>query len=251
MLDLLWLTGGHPDLIAHRRVFRRVLDLLESPVFSEENLSWSGAWRHDLPKYRKVLAWLAGNDAALSSQPALAEYFRKPEDALDHPLLRHGVGRHPVVAALWNMHETTIDKSACSSTAIRFGLLQAHLLATYIESRTRAALGRDDFLNYRGSREFAAVPLGAGPIGLSVREFSLSSYSPLVDQLPQDHTTLAYSKELQAMKISVAGLQPSQRARGRALFHRCAELLADPACASGVQRIGTPDSRRRRWRRTV
>ncbi|MCE9657667.1 MAG: hypothetical protein K8R60_03840 [Burkholderiales bacterium] len=219
LLDLLWLTAGHPDLIAHRRVFRRVLDLLESPVFSEENLSWSGTWRRDLPKYRKVLVWLAGNDAALSSQPALAEYFREPEDTLDHPLLRHGVGRHPVVAALWNMHETTIDKSAGSATAIRFGLLQAHLLATYIESRTRAALGRDDFLNYRGSREFAAVPLGAGPIGLAVREFSLSSYSPLVDQLPRDHTTLAYSKELQEMKISVAGLQPSQRARADRYFN--------------------------------
>jgi hypothetical protein len=156
----------------------------------------------------------------LSADPLLEAMFRQPRHANHHVLLRHGVTRHPIAAALYNRPELH------GTAAARYEMLTAHVVAQYAESRTRAARGLDDFLVYDGDKEFEPVPLGAGPVGLALREFSKAAYDSLLLQLPDENCTCRYAKALGLMQPDFSGISRTLRAPAARYFRDVQSVLA-------------------------
>jgi hypothetical protein len=184
--EILWRIGGHPLLTSHARIFQNVAAALRSEVFSAASLLWAGPWRQQISSWLETLALIDRLEPQLRADPSLIELFREPKDANNHPLLHQGVGRHPIAAALFNRHQFSDqgDVGKGQQTAARYSQTRAHVLAIHCEARERAADGLQRFLNHAGDREFAAVPIGAGPVGLALRDLSLAAYTPLVEQFP-------------------------------------------------------------------
>lgn len=200
LVTLLWKIGGHPGLIGHWRIFIRLQKLLATDVFSKESLEWAGDWQKDLEAWRDTLKLLRQIEATLRGDEKLDAMFREPRNEHDHPLLRHGVTRHPIAAALFDHHQWEDDPQRSGDGAVeRYLLTQAHVFAMYVEARARAALGRDAFLVHTAKKEFAPVPLGAGPVGLTLREFSRAEYAPILAQLPSDTDTKVFAQHLAAL----------------------------------------------------
>lgn len=103
--EILWRIGGHPLLTAHARIFRHVATALQLDVFSTTSLFWAGAWRDQIGLWLDTLHLVERLEPQLRADASLREFFREPKDPDDHPLLRQGVGRHPVAAALFNLHQ--------------------------------------------------------------------------------------------------------------------------------------------------
>lgn len=215
--EILWRIGGHPLLPAHARIFQHVAAALRSDVFSETSLFWAGPWRERIGLWLDTLALIDRLEPHLRADPSLPELFREPRDADDHPLLRQGVGRHPVAAALFNRHQCAGHGEAGNGqpAADRYELTRAHVLAIYCEARERAATGLEKFLIHDGDREFSAVPVGAGPVGLALRDLSLAEYAPLLAQFPPASNTPAFASQM-------AVLQPDFSVLPRDLIDRAA-----------------------------
>ena len=222
LMTLMWKIGGHRGLIGHWRIFIRLQKLLATDVFAEASLEWAGAWRKDLQAWRATLELLRQIEAALRADKKLDAMFREPRNERDHPLLHHGVTRHPIAAALFNHHQLEDDPQRSGDGVVeRYLLAQAHVFAMYVEARARAALGRDAFLVHTGEKEFAPVPLGAGPVGLTLREFSRAEYAPILASLPVDTDTRVFARQLAALvpaPAAFAALPISSRARAARYF---------------------------------
>ena len=106
LLDLMWLTGAHPELIGHVQVFANIAEALATEVFAPDNLAWmqEGLVRR-LEPISATLHWLSRNEAKLRRIAELEPYFRQPKRPGHHVILHHGVVRHPLCAALWNRYE--------------------------------------------------------------------------------------------------------------------------------------------------
>jgi hypothetical protein len=215
--EILWRIGGHPLLVAHARIFQHVAAALRSDVFSEPALFWAGRWRERIGLWLDTLALIERLEPKLRADPSLPELFREPRDADDHPLLRQGVGRHPLAAALFNRHQFAAHREAGTGQQAvdQYELTRAHVLAIYCEARERAAAGLDKFLIHDGDREFSAVPVGAGPVGLALRDLSLADYAPLLAQFPPTSNTPAFASQM-------AVLQPDYSVLQRDLIDRAA-----------------------------
>lgn len=218
LLTILWMIGGHPELVAHMRIFKRLASLLASDVFAPASLGWAGEWQRELDDWRETLAAIDLLTPVLRDNGVFAAMFREPRHETHHPLLRHGVVRHPIAAALFNRHQSEAGDAPQSECAKAYLRLQAHVAAAYFEARWRAAQGREAFLEYDGDREFAAVPLGAGPVGLALREFSLADYQPLLPQLPCESNSLRHAYLLRVAQPSFAALESHARARAARYF---------------------------------
>ena len=138
---ILWKIGAHPQLLAHAKVLLTVEQLLQTRTFSPPCLYWSREWRDELNDWKHTLAQIRTLEPALLDDPALTAMFRSPKHDRDHPLLRQGVTRHPIAAALFNRYEPTNDEWATVAEA-RFQSMRAHVLAVHFEARSRAAQGR-------------------------------------------------------------------------------------------------------------
>ena len=215
--EILWRIGGHPLLTAHARIFRHVATALQSDVFSTTSLFWAGAWRDQIGLWLDTLHLVERLEPQLRADASLREFFREPKDPDDHPLLRQGVGRHPVAAALFNLHQCAGHGEAGigQQAAERYEITRAHVLAIYCEARQRAAAGLQAFLVHDSDREFAAVPVGAGPVGLALRDLSLAEYAPLLAQFPSTSNTPAFASQM-------AVLQPDYSVLQRDLIDRAA-----------------------------
>lgn len=189
---IFWMIGAHPQLLAHAKVLLTVEQLLQTKTFSTPCLYWSGDWRNQLNDWKDTLAQVRALESLLRDDPELTAMYRLPQHVRDHPLLRQGVTRHPIPAALFNQYQPT-DHSQATVAEARFQSMRAHVMAVYFEARWRAAQGREQFMIHRGHKEFAPVPVGAGPVGLALREFSLSKYSPLLLQLPDEVCTVDFA----------------------------------------------------------
>jgi len=214
--EIAWRIGAHPLLLAHDRIFANLLEALRSEIFNAEALDWAGPWRHRIAAWIELLELIDAISPQLRGHPELVDMFRAPRHAQDHPVLRTGVGRHPIAAALFNRHEASARVSggspfaaASSGAAISslFVQTRAHALAIYFEARSRAARGLDDFMRHDSDREFASVPLHAGPVGLALRQLSLNDYGALLAQLPAVARTPDAARQIVALNPDFSGLR--------------------------------------------
>jgi hypothetical protein len=194
--DLMWLIGAHPQLIGHAQVFRNLRELLSHPVFEEHNIRWGNPrWTHHIESFRRLLSWLARDEKRLRQIPELEPYFRASRTLNDHVIMYHGAKRHPLVAALWNLHEDAASRFGLgqgSAAYWRYVRLRAHMVACYMESRTRANPGREPFLDSIHESEYAPAPIGFAPAGLALRMLSLSHFGTFLDVLPTSDTSPQY-----------------------------------------------------------
>ena len=214
-----WKISAHPELIAHATIFSNLLELLQTEVFSQDSLEWASAWRDEVPSWRDALQKIEAIEPVLRADTCLEPMFRAPRHAKDHPLLRHGVTRHPITAALFNTSECGTATATELSARQGYQLARAHVVAMYAEARSRAARGLVDFLGHSGVKEFEPVPLGAGPVGLALREFSLARYAPLICQLPVTASTVQYAYTLSRLQPDFSGLPTNLRADASRYFN--------------------------------
>lgn len=214
--EIAWRIGAHPLLLAHDCIFANLLEALRSEVFQGQALDWAGPWRHRVGAWIELLELIDAISPQLRSQPELGDMFRTPRHAQDHPVLRAGVGRHPMAAALFNRHEASARPDggrlvAASLSGSPIGSLfmqtRAHVLAIYFEARSRAAHGLDDFMRHESDREFAPVPIHAGPVGLALRQLSLNDYSALLAQLPAVAHTPDAARQVVALDTDFSALR--------------------------------------------
>ena len=209
---LLWLINAHPDLVAHAQVFEHVGALFASAqsmpgIFREQALL------DELPQWIELCRWISERRSALSQAPALALLDRKPQHEHDHPLLRHGVSRHGLVAALWNCHHAALDYPPDERrpiAALRYFQLQLQTLASYMQARftydqTRAGTGYaglEHFEHYDGPREWPIAPSPTSDVGLAIRELSLAEHDQVVSLLPEVQTAQDYAKAMAGIDLS-------------------------------------------------
>lgn len=215
---ILWMIGAHPQLLAHAEIFSTVEELLQTPTFSPPCLYWSSPWRDEVNDWKGTLAQIRTLESAPQSDPELAAMYRLARHDRDHPLLRHGVTRHPIAAALFNRYQPNDDEWATVAQT-RFQSMRAHVLAVYFEARSRAAQGREQFMNHHGQKEFAPVPVGAGPVGLALREFSHSKYSPLLLQLPDEVCTVDFAAAITVLQPNYSRVPLHDRRDAARYFH--------------------------------
>ena len=209
---LLWLINAHPDLVAHAQVFEHVGALLASAqsmpgIFREQALL------DELPQWIELCRWISARRSALSQAPALALLDRKPQHDHDHPLLRHGVSRHGLVAALWNCHHAALiypPDERNPFAAHRYFQLQLQTLASYMQARfsydqTRAGAGYgglEHYEHYDGPREWPIAPSPTSDVGLAIRELSLAEHDQVVSLLPEVQTAQDYAKAMANIDLS-------------------------------------------------
>jgi len=196
---LTWRIGAHPHLIAHERVFENLSAITSSSPLSAENVRWASAWKVDeLPHWRKLLPKFSEGRQHIGKLKGLELFVVEPADARDHPFLGAHIDRSPIAAALWNRHHSVADypPPTENSVAQTYFRLQAHLFCAYAEARGRARQGLTEFEMHVGAKEFAPVPIGAGPVGRTVREFSLPAYDDLLLQLPEIESTVDFALAL-------------------------------------------------------
>lgn len=209
---LLWLVNAHPELVAHAQVFEHVGALLASAqsmpgIFREQALL------DELPQWIELCRWISARRSALSQAPALALLDRKPQHDHDHPLLRHGVSRHGLVAALWNCHHAALiypPDERNPFAAHRYFQLQLQTLASYMQARfsydqTRAGAGYgglEHYEHYDGPREWPIAPSPTSDVGLAIRELSLAEHDQVVSLLPEVQTAQDYAKAMANIDLS-------------------------------------------------
>lgn len=200
---LLWLINANPLLVGHAQVFEHVLAHFDSPIFLPRNLIWASAWKDDIPKWLKICDWIVKNRRKLIGKPGLEEFDQYRDQR--HPHLYTGVGRHGVVAALWNQHYACKHYPPVIETdpnaALRYFQLQGHLLASYAESRFKLS-SLEFFEKYDGELERPIAPIRTQPIGLVVRDLSLKKYSDFVGLLPSCESTLEFAVNVAYFRIT-------------------------------------------------
>jgi hypothetical protein len=97
-----------------------------------------------------------------------------------HPIVSKGVGRHGVVAALWNKHESSNDPSKSSAieskASAHFIELQGHLLASYMNCRFIMS-DLSFYEEYQFDEERPIAPMSTQSISIALRMFSLRKFS--------------------------------------------------------------------------
>jgi len=201
---LLWLINAHPELVAHARVFKHLAVLLESSIF--EQLSPTiYPWVTSIPSWIKFCRWVSSNTANLEKKAGLARINEVARAITNHPMMRAGVGRHAVVAALWCEHESSAryppEDDQTHTIARRYFCLQAHLLLSYIDSRARHTT-LEAFESYAEEAEFGRTPGNTAGPGRAFREFSRNVYSQLLAEVDTTLTPDAFLLRIGALRFN-------------------------------------------------
>jgi len=237
---LAWRIGAHPLLIAHGRLFENLLAIAHSPPLSVANLLWASGWKtDDLPAWRLFLQICSDEVEELGALDGLDLYLAEPENAEDHPFLGAHVDRHPVAAALWNRHHSASNypPPPGNSAGNAYFHLQTHLFCAYVEARARAKIGLEEFESHTDEREFAPVPIGAGPVGRTVREFSLPKYDHLMLQLPREESTKEFAKALLDVPLDLRQIPEESWPRAQQYFENLQIYFARFFNLLGVEKI--------------
>ena len=210
--DLLWLLNANPSLVAYGRVFSHLEYLLSSHVFRAESLRWTKQpWPERLSDWLAICSWVRINLATLTGQQGLREFERVAGRV--HPHMGTGITRHGVAGILWLQHEEVgshgypLPMDRPYPVASRYFELQAHILAVYLDCRSKLST-RDFYEQYDGERETPLAPVLAASFSPGVREFSLNTYAFIVATLPHALNTEAYARsirQLDAKSISHTG----------------------------------------------
>lgn len=202
---LLWLINAHPTLVAHVRVFEHLLSHLESHLCDQNLLVWAGNWKQDIPQWRGLCRWIVANRHILPHLDGLDEFDRQPRSTQDNPHLHKGVGRHGVVAALWNRHETVETypprDDGSQLAAERYFQLQTHLFLSYADSRHRLS-ALEFYESYADPIERPIAPALTAGVGLAIREFSHQGYSWLFERFPSACPTDEYPTALDNFNVA-------------------------------------------------
>ena len=201
--DLLWLINAHPALAAHAQVFEHALAHFGSAIFLPRNLTWASAWKDGVPKWIQLCEWIVKNRRKLIHSPGLVEFDLRRDER--HPHLNKGVGRHAVVAALWNRHNASkhfpptsgIDPNA----ALRYFELQGHLLASYADARFKLS-SRELYETYDGELERPVAPIRTQSVGLAIRDLSLNKYARVIESLPSFDSTAQFAANIVSFRIN-------------------------------------------------
>lgn len=201
--NLLWLINAHPSLPAHAQVFEHALAHFDSATFLPRHLTWASTWKDEVPKWLQICEWIVKNRRKLTGMPGLVEFDLRRDER--HPHLSKGVGRHAVVAAIWNRHHAskhypptaTVDSNA----AVRYFELQGHLLSSYIDSRYRIGT-RELYETYCGELERPIAPARTQSVGLAIRDLSLNKYAGVVELLPACDSTEQFATEIVRFRLN-------------------------------------------------
>lgn len=207
---LLWLINAHPLLVAHAQVFEHAGALLESAQTTPGVLREQGLI-DEAPEWIELCRWISSERVRLTQMPGLALLDRKPQHERDHPLLRYGVARHGIVAALWNRHQSTITYPPDDRTPIAraYFHLQMHTLAAYLHARLTYRQrhrrvnygGMEHYEHYEGLREWPIAPSPTSDVGLAIRELSLSAHDAIVQLFPTAQAAEEYADALSKIRV--------------------------------------------------
>jgi hypothetical protein len=220
--DLLWLLNAHPRLVAHAQVFANVSRNLGSATFSSEGLEWAGDWKSEVASWAEITSWLWENTRSLRKILALSKDFHlDPLDAAadsdpEHPIMRKGMVRHSIVAAIWTTHHSSMaGAEPCSRAGQRYIELQGHVLASYFECRFRLG-SREFYEEYTEKPERPVAPMRGFVISPGLREFSLPEYDCILEQIPSIASTKAFAETFCANEIPTESIHdPRTAARAR------------------------------------
>jgi hypothetical protein len=197
---LLWLTNAHPRLVEHAQIFRNLGNFLSSEVFAPDALTWASAWIEDIPEWIRLCQWIWTNSNSLRRKSGLSELAHLASAKDDrHPLVGEGAGRHGIPAALWSVHQSCtqhpppVDGSAAA--AAKYFQLQAHVLAAYVECRSRIST-LDFYESYHGELERPIAPIRTLRISPGLREYSLNIYSSVLLQIPSEISTTDFAEAI-------------------------------------------------------
>lgn len=222
--ELMWVINAHPELVSHARVLAHLAAHFQSAL-TLANLNWASSWQASLPAWTKICRWAWDQRHALANLPELREFDRQPNPHRraaatgsrrtdDHPLLRRGISRHPLVGALWSSHQSISmypppGDGSCPTAEQHFRL-QTHVLLAHIEQRyTGTTL--QDYESYEREPEYTGSIGSAAAIGVALREFTHARFDALLVQIPTNQPTPIFSRALRSFTPELAGIPLSAR----------------------------------------
>lgn len=254
--QLLWLINGHPLLVSHAQIFEHVGKLLQAAhqipdIFRHPDLLDA------LPQWITLCQWISSERSTLARRPELALFDRQPQHTRDHPLLRQGVARHAVVAALWNRHHSvpSYPPDVAPGAGQAYFHLQLQVLASYMEARARhnnehseqSAL--EQYEHYDGESESPLAPSPTGEVGLAIRELSLASHDAVLHLLPLAQSAQGYATAFTTLSVTsstLPGRKPGHITRYlsslKRYFSRYAQLLSNGQAYELTRRTRTKEN---------
>jgi hypothetical protein len=189
--SLLWLTNAHCDLIALPLVCRNVQKILAA-ADEEWDVSLSD-WLID--EWDEALELVLQEKDRL--QEAIGDKFDSGFDEMgNHPLMRSGIARYSVYAALCNSHEL-------EELQPRYRLLQAHLLIAHARAMRKFTTLRD-YETHSGGEEPLRDKANPYLAALAVRELSTVRRRSLLESLPVDQPPGEFLKALQEVEPDIS-----------------------------------------------
>lgn len=193
LVRLFWLLNLNPKLVAHQQLFENLIAFFESEVFSDlkcidddyrfyPGKSTNYRWPNDLTNWISTLKVILSKKDELGL--AIPKFMlARSASGKRNPMDGYGMDRHPIAAALWSRHQTTLTYPPRpeNSNEYRYFLLQAHLCLAHI--RCRAKIKLRDYLRYDGINEHAPSSVTTGDISRVVRDCYEDSHSGIVKDL--------------------------------------------------------------------
>ncbi|HRQ56425.1 MAG TPA: hypothetical protein PLN31_03345 [Azoarcus taiwanensis] len=188
---LLWLMNAHPELVAHGRVFSNLSEVFRIVCLHLDRIGLKAELQDLVPSFQRITHWISTERRSLSQIGGLEELELAPTHERHHPILRRGVTRHAIPAAMWNRHQSAHEYPIPleMDTARKYLVLQAEVFLAYIDARYHSnpngwEAGLAHYEAYSDPDERPTAPTRTTEVGLAIREFSESRYDGLISTLP-------------------------------------------------------------------
>lgn len=210
--ELLRVINAHPRLVAHAKVFENLVSLLDH--IASGSVGRLGDWSANMNEWIVFCGWASLNAGALSDLPGLHQFNDQPKTNTDHPHLGEGVDRHPVVAAMWNRHQSApiYPPAPDNMAAWRYFNLQAHLLHSYIDARW-TWVDLTTYENHDGPRERPIAPALSNAASRAIREFSHTLYDRYLSNLNSELLDVTFYASVRDFEGDDEGLPAKEQKR--------------------------------------